>query len=81
MLAQNPLGLLDVGQRQLAGARQVRHHRLDLAVEHGDELVDDPALRVVARDRRFEDVRVADALDDAERTLCFQAETVVWIVV
>src|SRR5579863_8305129 len=53
-------GLSDVFQRELAGLDEVRHERLRTAAEQREEFVDQPALRDFARQRRLEDMRVAD---------------------
>src|SRR5687768_6495610 len=46
--------------------------RLGAAAEKAQEIVDQPPLRGVARDGGFEDVRVADLLQPADRLLSFE---------
>jgi len=51
----------------------MRHDGLGAPAEQGDEVVDQPALRDVAGNRRFENMEVAHLLDPAYRLFGFQA--------
>ena len=61
---------------------QVRHHWLGPAAKQGQEITKVPCGPRIARERRVENVGVADALDDADRLFPFHSRyTVVCTVV
>src|SRR5262249_30278404 len=65
--------LLDVLERDLAGLDQVRHQRLRAAAEEIEQIVDEPALRGVARHQGLAYVSTADLLRAPHGPLGLQA--------
>ena len=51
----------------------MRHYGLRAPAEQRQQVVDQPPLRGVARDGRFENVKIADFFDAAQSLLPFQA--------
>src|SRR6266850_857468 len=68
-LSQHLLCFLYIIESQFAGFDEMRHHRLAPAAQQAEQLVDQPALRSFARNRRLEDVRVTDPLHAAHGLL------------
>src|SRR5438093_11303683 len=70
-LSKSLLGFLDVFQGEIARFDQTRHDRFRTAAEQTQQFVDEPVLRGVTRNRRLENVRVADPLCAPEGALAF----------
>src|SRR5690348_9865880 len=70
-LSQGLFGFLDIVERQLTGFHQASHYRP--AAEETQQFVDQPVLRRVTRNLRFENVRVADSLHIADGLLAFHS--------
>src|SRR5436309_4504350 len=70
-LSKSLLGFLDVFQGEIARFDQTRHDRFRTAAEQTQQFVDQPVLRGVTRNRRLENVRVADPLCAPEGALAF----------
>src|ERR1700722_17836276 len=72
-LFQRFLGELHIVQRQLARADQVSHYWPRLAAKDRQQLIDQRALRRLARDHRRKDVEVTDLPQPLYRFLLFHA--------
>src|SRR5579864_7522561 len=70
--AQDFLGFLHIGEGEFAGFDEARHQGLSASTEQCQQIVNQPALRGVARDARLEDVKVPDLADTAHRVFSFQ---------
>jgi hypothetical protein len=71
--SERTLGFLHIFPGEFAGFNEVGHDRLDAVAKQAQKFVDQPALRGLAGDQRFENVRVADFLNTTEGFLGFQS--------
>src|SRR5213075_2429362 len=64
---------LQVFQRQLPAVQQLRHYTLRRSAEQAEDVVEDPPVRGLLRDRRLKQERVADLTRPFDRALLLQA--------
>src|SRR5258706_588459 len=69
--AQMPFGMLHVFEREFSCLDKMRHDRLRPAAEQRQEIVDQAALGILARNQRAIDVGAADFLDPPDRLFGF----------
>src|SRR5215831_11864456 len=72
-LAQRLLSFFDVGEGELARFDQVGHNWLRAATKEGQQIVNELALSMVARDGGLEDMEVPHFLDPSHCVLPFEA--------
>jgi hypothetical protein len=72
-LSKSFLGFLYISQSEFTGFNQAGHDGLRAPAEKRQQIVDQPALGSIARDRSFKNVKVADLPDAAHGLLGFQS--------
>src|SRR5690349_24948098 len=72
-LAEGLFGFFDVIERQLARLHKVSHDGLGASAEKREEIVDEAALRVVARNSGLEDVKITNLAHTTDDVFVFHA--------